>query len=171
MMLGEVAAGLALSLVAVWFVLRPVLRPETVGQGTGDGGMVAEVDEEDVSPRARALGALKEIEFDRATGKLSDADYAELKAKYTAEALVALRDEGRGTGEGGGVDIPAPARSASPVPRPTCPVHGPRHLGDASYCDECGRRLTSGHGFCGACGAPLTAGAGFCNACGGRVAA
>jgi hypothetical protein len=30
-----------------------------------------------------ALAALKEIEFDRETGKLSDADYELLKTRYT----------------------------------------------------------------------------------------
>ena len=40
-----------------------------------------------------ALTALKEIEFDRETGKLSDADYELLKGKYTAAALEALRME------------------------------------------------------------------------------
>ena len=34
-----------------------------------------------------AVVALREIEFDRATGKLSDADYAELKTRYTRAAL------------------------------------------------------------------------------------
>ncbi len=41
-----------------------------------------------------ALTALKEIEFDRETGKLSDADYELLKRKYTVAALEALRVEG-----------------------------------------------------------------------------
>ena len=40
------------------------------------------------------MAALREIEFDRATGKLSDADYAELKARYTEQAIAAMR---RGT--------------------------------------------------------------------------
>ncbi len=38
-----------------------------------------------------AIDALREIEFDRATGKLSDEDYTSLKAAYTRSALVELR--------------------------------------------------------------------------------
>src|SRR5213082_469060 len=38
-----------------------------------------------------AVAALREIEFDRATGKLSDADYAQLKEQYTREALASMR--------------------------------------------------------------------------------
>ena len=40
-----------------------------------------------------ALLALKEIEFDRETGKLSDEDYEMLKERYSAEALDALAEE------------------------------------------------------------------------------
>ena len=45
------------------------------------------------TPKGVALAALKEIEFDRETGKLSDEDYAFLKGKYTGVALDALRAE------------------------------------------------------------------------------
>jgi hypothetical protein len=48
-----------------------------------------------------AVVALREIEFDRVTGKLSDADYAELKTRYTERALAAgLRRRGAGAGGG-----------------------------------------------------------------------
>src|SRR2546425_7709399 len=94
----ELVAGVLLAAGAVYFVLRPILHPELDGGGKGDEGGVDEGadPEDDLSPGAVALRALKEIEFDRATGKLSDADYDALKQKYTAEALVALRAE-RGT--------------------------------------------------------------------------
>src|SRR5713101_285775 len=89
----EFALAVLLATGAVWFTLRPILRPSTAE--TGDDGATGDGDEadEDVSPRAVALRALKEIEFDRATGKLADADYEDLKAKYTGEALAALRAE------------------------------------------------------------------------------
>src|SRR5213076_2598028 len=76
-------------------------------EGRGDEG---EDPEDDLSPRAVALRALKEIEFDRATGKLSDADYDVLKTRYTSEALAALRAETgeRGAGSGSFRERPAP---------------------------------------------------------------
>src|SRR5881275_2961742 len=91
----ELILGIALAASATYFVLLPILRPplESAGALSGDQG---EDPGDDMSPRAVALRALKEIEFDRATGKLSDSDYDALKQKYTAEALVALRAE-RGT--------------------------------------------------------------------------
>ena len=170
----ELVAGVLLALSAVWYVMGPVLRPATAGRATGDegaGGHVTDA-EDDLSPRANALRALKEIEFDRATGKLGDADYDELKQRYTAEALTALRgEEGRGTGEAAAAGAEGAPRPASRVPRPVCPAHGPAAEPDAVFCSTCGRRLGSGPGFCSRCGTALEAGASFCNACGVPVAA
>ena len=170
----ELAAGILLAAGAVYFVLRPIFGPEMAGNGNRETGSAAEGEdpEDDLSPRAVALRALKEIEFDRATGKLSDGDYEALKAKYTADALVALRaepgtrDEGRGTGL-----APAVARPSSPVPRPACPTHGPRPESDAQFCSECGARLASAPGYCSRCGTSLERDARYCHSCGARVAA
>src|SRR5713101_5035711 len=93
----EFALAVLLATGAVWFTLRPILRPSTAETGGARNGAAGDGDDadEDVSPRAVALRALKEIEFDRATGKLADADYEALKNRYTAEALAALRAESR----------------------------------------------------------------------------
>ncbi|HXV91384.1 MAG TPA: zinc ribbon domain-containing protein [Gemmatimonadales bacterium] len=168
----ELVAGVLLALGAVWYVMGPVLRPAVAGRGTGDAGGEDEAAgaDDDLSPRATALRALKEIEFDRATGKLGDADYEELKQRYTTEALAALRgEEGRGTGD---VATVAPAGSRLPAPGSrVCPDHGPAAEPDAVFCSTCGRRLGGGPGFCSRCGTALEAGASFCNACGVPVAA
>ena len=167
----ELVAGILLATGAVYFVLRPILYPAVEGQETGDEGRSDEGEdpEDDLSPRAVALRALKEIEFDRATGKLSDADYEELRTKYTSEALAALRAE-TGSRERGAVPsavepLPAPR---SPV---SCPTHGPRLESDAAFCSECGCRLAAAPGYCARCGAPLEHEARYCYACGARVAA
>jgi hypothetical protein len=152
----------------VYFVLLPILRPpvETAVDPNVDEG---DDPEDDLSPQAVALRALKEIEFDRATGKLSDTDYEQLKAKYTAEALAALRDEsGHGTREAGHGTA---AVTTFPVSRFPCPDHGPRPEKDAQFCSECGRRLGTAPGYCVRCGTSLEVDARYCNRCGARVAA
>jgi len=145
---------------AVYFVLRPIFRVTPSGSEGGEGE--GDDSEEDQGPRAVALRALKEIEFDRATGKLSDADYDALKKQYTGMALDALREAGPSHA------FPHPA---SPIPHPACPIHGPSSEIGARFCPECGRRLSAAHGFCARCGAALESGAHYCNACGARVAA
>jgi hypothetical protein len=71
--------------------------------------------------RNPAIDALKEIEFDRETGKLSDADYQTLKATYTQRAVAVMRAEGS----------------------PVCPTCGPRPERDAVFCSNCGARLAA----------------------------
>ncbi len=162
MMAAEVVAGVALALGLVWYVMIPVLRPAAVRPAAGGADDGAD-EVEDLSPRTVALRALKEIEFDRATGKLSDADYADLKQRYTAEALAALRDAPAAA-------APSPSLAATP-PRAVCPDHGSRPEDEAVFCSQCGRRLAAAGAYCARCGATLEAGATYCNSCGVRVAA
>lgn len=170
-------AGLGLALAAVWYVLRPVLRPDTAppAEPTSDAG--ADPDD-DLSARAVALRALKEIEFDRATGKLADADYESLKASYTTEALAAMRDEAGSEKREAALSsatpasrFPLPASTRESFRAPVCPDHGPRPQTDAEFCSDCGRRLALAPAFCSSCGAALERDARYCGSCGGRVAA
>src|SRR5437773_11335802 len=89
----ELILGVLLAAGATYFVLLPILRPPVESANGAEPGDEGDDPADDMSAQAVALRALKEIEFDRATGKLSDTDYEQLKAKYTAEALAAMRGE------------------------------------------------------------------------------
>jgi hypothetical protein len=112
-----------------------------------------------------AIAALREIEFDRATGKLSDDDYATLRERYASQALAVMRADGKNA-----ADDPAEAavrayRSA----HPTCGKCGIRPENDAIYCSNCGTYLP---GKCASCGVAVTAaGVRYCIDCGTRLAA
>ncbi len=159
------ALGTLLAISAMAFVLWPLFRePNTAN---GDGG-AAPPPSMDSSRRERAVDALREIEFDRATGKLSDADYAALKARYTTEAVAALRAESAGGETASDADVEALIESVR-ARAARCAEHGLRPEPDAVYCSECGRFLG---GACQQCGAAVTAaGARFCDNCGHRLAA
>src|SRR2546427_7746166 len=130
--MAELIAGILLVAGALYLVLKPVFQPRFAEVGKGDGGSVegGEDPDDDLSPRAVALRALKEIEFDRATGKLSDADYEALKAKYTVEALEALRADA--TGEAAtphfATSTPSLRGASPPPPRPVCREIGRAHV-------------------------------------------
>lgn len=99
----ELVAGLLIAGIGVAFVLEPVLRGIGGSEETPASPSGPEMDDEltePESPRALALVALREIEFDREMGKLDDADYRQLKAQYTAAALEAIRTERAEAGEG-----------------------------------------------------------------------
>jgi predicted nucleic acid-binding Zn ribbon protein len=110
-----------------------------------------------------AIVALREIEFDRATGKLSDSDYAELRAAYAGRALRELRAEK--TPDIAGPIDPIEARvRAYRMTHRECPTCGLRPEPDAIYCSTCGTFLDR---VCPACSAPITeSGATFCSSCG-----
>jgi hypothetical protein len=164
-----VVAGL-LGLAAVWLVLQPLLHP-----GRAAAPVFEPLDPEE-TPKGIALAALKEIEFDRETGKLSEADYEMLKSKYTSAALDALRAESAAVPDDLEAMIAARARAlrsaaASTSPdAPSCSICGPRPELDAVFCSSCGRRLLL-TGACGRCGAPLGPDSRFCEQCGSQVAA
>lgn len=118
--------------------------------------------------RDDAIAALREIEFDRATGKLSDVDYAELKRRYTQEAIIAMRREGQAADASNDDEIEVAIR-AYRAGQPTCATCGPRPEADADFCSNCGRYL---HDRCASCGAPVEAlDARYCVNCGTRLAA
>jgi RNA polymerase subunit RPABC4/transcription elongation factor Spt4 len=170
-MLAEALAAAAVGLAVLWLVLQPVLRP------TRREILSFEPVDPEETPKGIALTALKEIEFDKETGKLSDADYEFLKGKYTAAALDALRHEPE---KGVSDDIEAMVaakvralRSAS-TPAPSdvrsCESCGPRPEPDAVFCSTCGRP-GPGRLACDQCGAALQPDSRFCEACGRQVAA
>jgi len=179
MIIWEAVTALLVGCAVVYLVLEPLIR------GIAHDVLPAEAEDLEQTPKGIALSALKEIEFDRATGKLSDADYQMLHARYTAKALEALRMEAVqtsrvGMGAGTPDDIEAriaakvtALRSASTPTSPgavSCPACGPRPEPDAVFCSDCGTRLGAA-GICASCGSRLAPGGAFCEGCGTRVAA
>jgi len=116
-----------------------------------------------------AIDALREIEFDRATGKLSDDDYAELKSRYTARALAAMRARGEGGAGATPADLVKATVLAYRARLKSCARCGPRPEPDAVYCSNCGSYLDE---KCAGCGRVVEeAGASFCAGCGRQLAA
>ncbi len=106
--------GTLLALSALSFVLYPLFM-----SGPPVATRPLERSEELEPARDPALDALREIEFDRETGKLSDADYQALKETYTQRAVTAMRSGGSAV----------------------CAICGPRPERDALYCSNCGVAL------------------------------
>lgn len=183
-------AGTALALGAALVVLGPLWAddadapldplppdPQRLALGPAAAGV------EGVS----AVEALREIEFDRATGKLSDEDYAALKAEYTREALAELRAADAGAAitapeavdpveaalvayraRHGHLTSPAELEHQLHVEPGSCFVCGPRPESDATFCSNCGRFLSA---ECPVCHALCTREAQrYCEVCGTSLA-
>jgi hypothetical protein len=156
-MIVALIVGTVLSIVALGYVLAPLV----VGVKR-ESRIALPVPR---APENTAIAALREIEFDRATGKLSDVDYAALREKYAAEALVAMRANATET-----VDDPVEAAvRAYRGTHLTCTTCGIRPEPDAIYCSNCGSYLP---GKCVSCGVVVkAAGVRYCLDCGTRLAA
>jgi len=126
----ELLAGIVVAGAVMALVLEPLVRgrPLAVAEGNPDEGFDFTDIEESASPKIQALLAIKEIEFDRETGKLSDEDYRSLKATYQRAALAAIEvDEGKES-----MDAPS-----------------------SLWCTICGEAVPVGAKFCGECGAEI----------------
>jgi cytochrome c-type biogenesis protein CcmH/NrfG len=78
-----------LALGAAAYVLAPLFRP-----GAAEAERTARVlsEEQDLeSQREMALSALRDLEDDRATGKIGDHDYDDLKARLSSRAVDVLK--------------------------------------------------------------------------------
>ncbi len=84
--------GGALAVVTVFFVARPFLRePAPASDRLDEPGELERRRLELVEERDRALAALKELEFDHRTGKVTDDDYRSLVGPLRRRAAEALR--------------------------------------------------------------------------------
>ena len=162
-------ALLAAAVLLFWEALRTTLNPAAPGDD-------ADLDEEGVPTdlealKKAALKGLKDIDFERSIGRLSEEDHKELEQKYRAEARAAMRamDEGLGQwlpraeallDEAAGA-TPAPAETVSAptvslekkaqdeAPKETapeamkaaCPKCEAANDTDAVFCKKCGTRL------------------------------
>jgi hypothetical protein len=156
------AIGTLLAVGALAFVLYPLF----IGIVATPFRPSATAAQNATAAEQEAVVALREIEFDRATGKLSDSDYGELKTRYTEHALAAMR---------GGATDPAdidPAEAAVRAYRlrlRECVNCGPRPEPDAAFCSNCGLYLP---GACAHCGSAVTEpGSSYCSSCGRQLAA
>lgn len=149
-MLVETIAAVCLGALVLWLILAPLYQPPRAAPD------FVEPEDPEETRRGIALIALKEIDFDRATGKLSDADYEYLKQRYTLEALQAISEEEGASGVGG---------SAAPL---RCSRCGSTADPGARFCSDCGSPLAAA-AACRSCQAPLEPGSRFCGSCGSQV--
>jgi hypothetical protein len=162
------ALGTVLAIAGAALVLAPLLRDATAGRSVPP----PRPNRGPATPSpSSSVAALREIEFDRETGKLSDADYATLKATYTQQALVELRAADASASRDALATDPAEAAVLAYKARGAgCTACGARPAEpDAVYCSACGHYLPGGCAGCGA--AADIPGQRFCAGCGESLAA
>jgi hypothetical protein len=141
----------------VYFVLHPLL--------TGRHAPTGQLDDEMTDAEARrrvTLLALRDVEYDRATGKLDERDYRELKRELSSEALAALAAERleRRTGRPVHANGVSSARPGGDVLDLDAEIRRVREgLRAGNTCRGCGHVNPKRSRFCSSCGRELAAGA------------
>ena len=139
----SVILGAVLLVAAVvLFVLQPMLSGQRAS-------LHRELDEptEAEARRRVTLLALRDVEYDFATGKLDETDYRALKRELAAEALDALEVADAEAAAG-------PAGASPDLEEEIARLRG--GLRSGTTCSACGSGNEAGSAFCSYCGAPLT---------------
>jgi len=145
-----VAAAMIIAAVAL-FVAAPLAGGFFPTRRRG----ASELDRERLEhERGLAVQGLRELEFDREMGKLSDLDYQSLHDALEQRALAAMaaleKDRGAEGGRGkSAVRRIDSARVTGATPRVSGAQRG------INFCPQCGTRALGGTNFCGECGTPL----------------
>jgi hypothetical protein len=84
--------------------------------------------------------AIKDLEFDYSTGKLSEEDYQELREKFALEASDVLREID---------ELSKGGSTAAAEPK------GSPEKNKAKACSDCGFKIEPGDSFCQSCGTKL----------------
>jgi hypothetical protein len=111
-----------------------------------------------IREKALVLRSIKELEFDRAMGKIAEADFTNISTRLRARALSLMQELDRAAVPKSKVTATSPpSRTDAPAPQAvvvpqeaTAPVPTP-----AAFCGECGTRAEPGQRFCKACGVKL----------------
>jgi hypothetical protein len=131
--------------IAAWRTFVPFARAEEAATTQILGGRTRAALERE---KALVLRSIKELEFDRAMGKVAEKDFNEMSARLRARAAGLLRQLDAGTSYRDEITKeierrlgPAPARPAAARVATTCAHCGTSNDADAQFCKRCGASL------------------------------
>jgi hypothetical protein len=107
--------------------------------GVEAGPLPVHARDELIREKALVLRSIKELEFDKAMGKVSEADFASISTRLRARALTLMKDLERSAPV-----VPAARPAAAAAAAGTCSACGTRNDADARFCKSCGARLAGG---------------------------
>ncbi|MFQ5595681.1 MAG: zinc ribbon domain-containing protein [Anaerolineae bacterium] len=181
-----VAGILILSAITVAFVLYPVVRASALARRYITDSVAGDRLAELIAQRDAVYDAIRDVDFDRETGKLTSEDHRLMRERLTAEGVRLLQELDRLMQSNVREDIEreierevaalrqtAPAEAGEeqltprPRPKPERVPTAERSDREVSICPTCGEAIRASAQFCTHCGASLIL---TCPQCGVTVA-
>ena len=182
--IGSLLLGFALLLLVAFVVARPLVEKQ--GLSEKRLGLAETL----AAQRDALLNALRDLDFDYATGKITGEDYAPRRARLVAEGAALLKQLDALTGqavtraedkaeqairarrqsatnEEDAIEAAIAARRRTPVVEGlTCHACGASAQAGDKFCPECGIALSA---TCSECGRAIRANDKFCAGCGAKL--
>lgn len=161
MSIGALFVGFSLLLITIPFILNPFLQKKVPRISTAKKKSSVVPDH-----YTDALAALRDLDFDQRTGKITDLDYATLRADLLASAALELEaKKQRGLELDASLESKIQARKKEKLANRSCKQCGTKlnptdvfcsTCGAASkpICQNCGREIESRDLYCVGCGQP-----------------
>jgi hypothetical protein len=136
---------LAFAAGALWRMIDPLTRPETVDPvaASQGRGFVRELERE----KQLVLKAIKEIEFDYQMRKISERDYRDMVERYRNRAMRLISELDAGSDYRGLIEkelklrLELPVAEVAPAARPKCAACQTENDPDAKFCKSCGANI------------------------------
>lgn len=154
MEIGSVMIGMALLVVVAALVLRPVLQPRKTAELP-----VTEIDAL-VARRDGVVAALRDLDFDYATEKITEEDFQTQRTVLMAEGVAVLKQlDALGVTSPQATlksdDLEKAIEQAVAARRSSARAPAAVQTGAAKFCAQCGAVVRVGDKFCSNCGAAL----------------
>lgn len=162
MILAVIAIILALALL---YTLSPLFQrrySDAVADSDGDSAGPGEINEL-LTEKETLLAAIKEIDFDYKTGKLSDEDYQELQEAYKSKALSVMEEIDRRENELGlalEAEVEKEIEASRKKKKSTQTL---KVMKGELHCPKCSNLYYGGDKFCPSCGHVVQL---LCQSCG-----
>jgi len=166
----SILLGLALAIVVLPFVLEPFTR-----RGRGQRPSQAVAGDPAALSKSAALVAVRDLDFDFQTGKVTEADYRPLRQQLLLTAAEAAQRERptrpRAHHQADGdseieAAVQAARQSGQPAAERACAACGHAAAAADKFCGRCGAAFDQ---VCLVCQAPVQSSDFFCAHCGARI--
>lgn len=157
MELGAVIIGLVLVTAGLFFVMKPFYTKSSLKSKRANVGIKPE------EAHLSALSALRDLDFDFRTGKVSEEDYPALRAQLVAEAAKYVNGEREQEDK---IESLIRAHKTKKTNEKICSTCGDSVDVDARFCPHCGAEVSA---VCPSCGKTIKSGDLFCTSCGTKL--